>query len=631
VNWSYLFQQWFLRELVEALKGVDVAPDAQRERLIALGAPGIITVDPDGKTRRRPHEATLLPRPGMPVIASPDASPSYGDGRKIHPPGSRRMGVALVPQPPNPWFPLPPLHWHSASARAIYNDLPVWVPCWPIVNESQGWAKAPYYVDPATMGAPQRVRNHHMGMPNYFAMFRPEAFESTRPRASEYQATRQSRMLRLPWMAGWRNGRRFMRVLELPLFWVPEYRADHTYTFPAGDPLEGMRYWYPWSVTTGVRYASINASMRNDPDEILNYTFNTNAEELHFASDANLTQTDFPRGGRWDAAPNYGFLVYMLDRPTIHEDVRAAQHNPVEDFGLSLTSTYYRVLEVFEDDGQVQDINRRVIGYRITGVAEQLVRSIVSYNVDAKLKRISHVLRSEIGGAYRTASRWDHVVYDPDDDLAIGTTTLASGTVQFTMAFLQADDGLPLQGRHDVPYHERVARPFLAGHCIYEGPYGRIPAPDAGLWAHFAGVYLDDRPHALEVVRRRDGGLLAIVVDDDDAVTITRGDAAGQNWEVTWTGTLTDLLPVSFGEPLKTWPNLYHYRWFIPEWPTPVGSLWIRGVPFYVWERSTRDDRMYRANENPPYGEEGWSALAPVVLIPNGLPPTTEPLTETSY
>lgn len=637
-DWQRVFLDWFVAELMESLRKQPhptVNENVLGQNVTAVYTERLSPAPQAGTVSARPHEAHLMPRPGQVVPAPMNRLlPPYGDGSRNRFPLTRRPGVAFIPELPSPWFPMPPLHYQIASARSQYKGEPVWLPCWPIVQSRGFWAHPPYHIAGEDEGDKDRVLNMQTYTPQYFRSFRAAAFESKRPRMLEYLQPRQSRMLRLPYMAGVRDGRWFMRILEAPLWWVPERLLDQCVYLSGGPSSPEGWFWYPTSAMTSGQTAFARAPWRNDPEGFLwdtEHRYNANVEELHYPNSGlpHPVQDDFPRQA-WDLPPNYGFLAYMLNRPHFTEEMRAHYPNPVARFDLSLSGgRQFRVLEVYEDNGDVVDTGHRVIGYSINGAFDRLRREIALYPGD-DLKRVSYVAEREVSGTHRIVSRWDHVVYDPEGAYTTGTATVASGSLAFTMSFLPADDGYPMQGRLDHPYEDTIIWPFLRQHVLYEGEHGVIPAPRSERHATFAGILMDDR-HATADIVRTSTGLMAMVVDDDDYVRITEREGSGQ-WLMTWEGGLSSILPQGYAALLdQERPNQHHYRWSLPEWPTVLGVIHVRGLPFRWWPRRAWHDERYRDGEEPPYGGQLYTNLAPVVVQMGGLPPMSEPLTPTSY
>lgn len=617
MTWEKEFLDWFVAQLEAAVR--KLPPPFRREIVQAVRPQGVLT-DKAG----RPNQAQRVPRPGELHIGSTGhPHPLLGDQQKTYPPITRRRDDALVPPLPAPWMPPVPLSYPISVTRWAYKGVTRWVPAWPLVIDELGWARPPVHVPEANAPEePARVPNHQKFMPLSFYGYRAEMFESTRPRMAEYLPYRPIRALRLPHSAGLRDGRRFMRILELPFWWLPELRTEQVHEITQGDQsLIGKLFWYPREPDTigNAQYAVPTRPLLNDPAGVLTgwqRQYNTQVEGLNVPNTGLPLpiQNGFPRGA-WDVPPNYGFMVYMLDRPHIHEDVRGWYHNPVTRFGLAMSSQWYRVLEVYEDDGSVVDTGQRIVGRKITGSADRVQRTIANYS-DGNRKRISHVVEAQSGGYWRTATRWEHVLYDPDNVYTTGETTIATNIV-FTMAFLLADDGYPMQGRLDEPYDEAVLKPALRGMRLYEGPYGVLPAPGSGEGGLFCGSYVYDDMSAIEVVRGREC-LYGVHVNDDDAVKITRSSWEGLEWTTTWEGEIADLVPAYYQPQDPTLPHIHHYRWMLPEWPTQVGQLWIRGTPFWCWEADWYHDRDYLAWQDPPPLMTSRSQRCPLVVLPAG-------------
>ncbi len=615
MTWEKEFLDWFVAQLEAAVR--KLPPPFRREIVQAVRPQGVLT-DKAG----RPNQAQRVPRPGELHIGSTGhPHPLLGDQQKTYPPITRRRDDALVAPLPAPWMPLPPVMWLCAVTRWTYKGVSRWVPAWPVIVDDLGWAHAPVHVPEANAPAElARVPNYEKLMPLSYLGYRHEMFESTRPRMAEYLPTRPFRSLRHPHMAGIRDGRRFMRTIELPYWWVPETRDEQVHLITSGAH-EGRLFWYPRNpdLLDSTQYAVPVRPWLNDPEGTLTggTAFNTQVENLNVPNTGLPlpVQNGFPRDA-WDVPPNYGFMVYMLDRPHIHEDVRDAYHDPVTRFGLSMASQSYRVLEVYEDNGEVVDTGQRVVGRQITGSADRIQRTIADYS-GANRKRISYVVESDIGGWWRTATRWEHVVYDPENEYALGATTVATD-VTFAMAFLLADDGYPMQGRLDVPYDETVHRPFLQGMRLYEGPYGSLPAPGSLDSGYFCGLFVRDDMSAVEVIRGREH-LCCVYVNDDDHVTISRASWEGLQWTTIWQGALTEMLPEAFHFYLnQALPHIHHYRWTLSEWPTQVGQLWLRGVPYWCWEADWYHDRDYLAWQSPPPTSQPKGARCPLIVLPAG-------------
>ena len=615
MTWEKEFLDWFVAQLEAAVR--KLPPPFRREIVQAVRPQGVRT-DRAG----RPNQAQRVPRPGELHIGSTGhPHPLLGDQQKTFPPITRRRDAALVAPRPAPWVPLPPLQYQIAVTRYRYQGQWIWLPSYPLVAE-RGWARPPCI--PVPDATPERVPTYHKMMLSAYVGFAPEVFESQRPRMSEYLPMRAHRIFRHPFVAGVRNGRRFMRVPELPYFWLPERLEDQHYYFPSGD-FAGQWFWYP---TPTDNYAAPKRPQFNDPLGLTTGQLrtNTNVEHLHVPTAGTTpVQSSFPRGG-WDVPPNYAFLSYLINYPQYGSALRDAFPDPVARFNLGMEPHAYRVLDVYED-GEVVDTGRGIVGRRVDGTADRVVREISQYgDVGLQCKHISHTIVVDDGVEEdKIASAWDHVVYDPEGLHPIGSSTVASGGVSFTMAFLMADDISPtpfLQSRLDYAYYERVSKPLVEGHVLYEGAYGALPAPGSGEGRWFCGHFLDGQLAGAEVVRGVDDHPLCVVVRDDDSVTVSRGSPSGVNWEVVWTGTLTEALPsFGLGYLSANLPSFGLYRWMHPVWPTPVGILFIRGASFYCWEYRHERDRLWRGWESPPLHMAPLDERCPVILVPNGRSP----------
>ena len=119
MNWNTAFYQWFLRELIEALRALEPGSadvPVVGEIVITPGLSGQHTRDATGVARFTRRESNLIPRPGQEAFVNPQSGATHalGDGTRrrneLLPTGGFVPPTPLnsfpTPTPPNPYSPL---------------------------------------------------------------------------------------------------------------------------------------------------------------------------------------------------------------------------------------------------------------------------------------------------------------------------------------------------------------------------------------------------------------------------------------------------------------------------------------------------------------------------------------------
>lgn len=615
-------QQAFVDWLVARIREVNLSIPVEVDSTVAPRAQGQTSRTEAGAVRQTPRQGHLMPRPGETLTVAPGVTKSYALGSDARTPiqPMRQFGGLAVPGGTYP--PFLPQAWKEAiaitfaplflqsgtidmphpDAAPFFRDTEAWpdlvspydhiqVPGIPYVLLDGNEMSQPYFRDNAAgVGGKRRVETMNIKPGEAVEQFAGEittTWESTRNRLDHFvDQARGYRYFALPFMAGIDNGRRYVRILDIPHFWLPERNSDTRGVFAIAGTAARNSYF------PGMTYSI----------ESCGYTLGSGGEygPVNFMPEFWLDNDDggnppFPAGD--NVPPDY-----------------------TDTTGTSVISV--AILRSYEDDGTTEDTGRTVTARQKTVtnpnpsltpdflvVEERPYDDSTYVNTDLAnprcvMYRIERQVDPDPGIDNVLIQEWAYNVFVPSP------AHRERSRVQNTrvMHYLQADDGGVLTSRTDGQTWQNLIDEFLAQAVVYEGPFGILPAPRSNRTETCFGLTIDGSQFFDFTVVQGIFARYGIVAYEDGTAQIAQSPLDSYAPTITWQGNTKDLLhaeQVPRYEAEEWAPPLLNYQFLGDHWPYPVGEMLLPGGYWMVRERHPVRDRRYQQISN-----------APLILIP---------------
>lgn len=540
----------------------------------------------------------------------------------------------VVATPADPLAPpVPPL---------IMTVLGPWVPHSPLLPRRDGWLSPPY---PPETGAGFRSAPG----PGTGIVEQPEQwfddlpFAPDRSQQLDHFALRARDGLLAPYAAGMKDGKRYVRVIDIPamfgLFflrrdegrWVPFeagvgwfsptelspalYEGNATVRLGV-ETLSNPRPAYPLGGTLQGNYYGAPVFDGTFERELLaEVPFRDLYRAVAAPSSAQVTR--HYQNGQTEteplAVPALDLTLHPPAIPSLGEVRRPAWYTVYSEFLEANINSYYQRGELIVDFAQ--GVTRQGLDDYRGQVTSRLV-----WRLGARVQITEGPLtpRDEL-----VVSTW----MEPRLDRLLACQVLRMGLGSNVARSPDLPESFPLRARY---WNDggRLASwdeaPLTLGRLLYEGPLGTLPAPASGLRGVWCGLEVVASSHFTADAWLEGAELLAVIAYADGRVQLSRqGTEPGPAGPVpqgpvrTWRGRLgdvTDQLPT--GTPVCT------YAFMQPGWPFGAGSLaWADGelglLQPYRARRQGSAPRLL-----PELGEGGSGVSYSKPLVRHALPRT---------